>query len=470
MARMLLTFLLLSPALLGQDLAYIDAVGHGRFANIRGGRVIFVDNLNSSGAGSLKAAFEDSSGARIVIPRVGGFIDSNGNIGVDNDSLYYLGSASLVPIVLRNHGIIIRASHVVIDGHVGMIGDQWDSFETAPIQASGRDNIQIGGAAVPRFVSIVNCEVFYSLDENMSTFAESHQLTWYRNAFSQPINDSYHPTGTHAYNLLLHQSDNDSVTIYQNVFESQKSRGPKFGLNTEVELVNNVMYNWLQRATNMDSAVVANIIGNDYRQGPENPGGGNTPPIYLSNSGSDPNNDGRQLYLSGNIDDVLNTSDNGSTNWVMTNSPADSTLNKVSSPAAAQSGLTVLPAGDVWTTIKPNVGRLHLGQQDSMIAAMIARIDGNTAGIKDTTSNAWPAEFYDVDLDTVSFYDDSDDDGMWDTFEVAFGSDPNTNDINTLYLGYEYWQHFAYYAKFGTVWASLAESSTYNNYSRYQRY
>ena len=105
-----------------------------------------------------------------------------------------------------------------------------------------------------------------------------------------------------------------------------------------------------------------------------------------------------------------------------------------------------------------------------MITAMIARIDGNTAGIKDTTSNAWPAEFYDVDLDTVSFYDDSDDDGMWDTFEVAFGSDPNTNDINTLYLGYEYWQHFAYYAKFGTVWESMAESSTYNNYSRYQRY
>ena len=62
----------------GGTLAFPGAEGYGAYAKGgRGGKVLFVTNLNDSGPGSLREAVE-AKGPRTVIFRVGGVIETKG--------------------------------------------------------------------------------------------------------------------------------------------------------------------------------------------------------------------------------------------------------------------------------------------------------------------------------------------------------------------------------------------------------
>ena len=66
--------------------AFPGAEGFGAVATGgRGGQVIFVDNLNSSGPGSLRAACEMST-PRIILFRVGGLIQIDGYLKIKPDA------------------------------------------------------------------------------------------------------------------------------------------------------------------------------------------------------------------------------------------------------------------------------------------------------------------------------------------------------------------------------------------------
>ena len=59
----------------------------------RGGRVLFVTNLNDSGPGSFRAAAE-AEGPRIVVFRAGGIIDLKSNIRVTHPFLTVAGQTA----------------------------------------------------------------------------------------------------------------------------------------------------------------------------------------------------------------------------------------------------------------------------------------------------------------------------------------------------------------------------------------
>src|SRR5688572_28204706 len=80
----------------------------------RGGKVLFVTNLNDSGEGSLRAAC-DAKGPRIVVFRVGGIIDLQSPITVREPFLTIAGqSAPGDGICLRGNRFGIRTHDVVV--------------------------------------------------------------------------------------------------------------------------------------------------------------------------------------------------------------------------------------------------------------------------------------------------------------------------------------------------------------------
>ena len=81
----------------------------------RGGRVIEVTNLNSSGVGSFREACE-ASGKRVVVFRVGGTIDLKGrDIIIDDDYITIAGqTATGDGIQIKRGGLVIRANEVII--------------------------------------------------------------------------------------------------------------------------------------------------------------------------------------------------------------------------------------------------------------------------------------------------------------------------------------------------------------------
>src|SRR4029077_4215957 len=69
---------LLAPCAFAEQLAFPTAEGFGAHsAGGRGGKVLFVTNLNDSGPGSLREAI-DAEGPRVVLFRVGGLIETKG--------------------------------------------------------------------------------------------------------------------------------------------------------------------------------------------------------------------------------------------------------------------------------------------------------------------------------------------------------------------------------------------------------
>ncbi|KUJ86188.1 hypothetical protein AVO45_04310, partial [Ruegeria marisrubri] len=382
--------------LLQTDLAFDGAEGFGSGADGgRGGQIVKVTSLAEEGPGTLRWALEELAGPRIVVFEVSGRIDLTAPIYVNGD-VTIAGQTSPEGITITGAKLRIVESDVIVRGMHFRPGDgEGDSGDQ-------RDGISIGGPLQTVENVIVDGNSFsWSVDELVTVWYGARNITLSNNIFAEALKNSIHPKGDHSMGVLIGDGSSN-VTIVRNLFAHNEFRNATVKDNsTEIEFINNLIYNYGDRGFRGHSEITANIIGNIYLPGSDT---GNTAAIQLVGPG-----DGTAYYLDDNIADV--------------DGDAVSTISD--SPVFAPSNVSVLPSSQVMDYVLANAGARFpsLGSIDARIIQSVIDGTGNIidspddVGGYETVANPPPPS-------------DRDNDGVPDSHEEAVGTDPDVFDAH----------------------------------------
>jgi len=252
-------------AQISQDLpAFPQAEGFGAYAlGGRGGKVIFVDNLNDDGPGSLRAAVMDPE-PRIVIFRVSGTIELQSELRVTHPYITIAGqTAPGDGICLKNFPLKVHRTHdVIVRGIRVRPGIE--------LLSGGKSS---DGIAVEwsRNVIIDHCSASWSTDEILNTNNQAIDVTVQWCIFSESLNNSVQGR-EHGYAATL---GGTRTTYHHNLLAHNKGRNPSIGggdrnRRTEMDFTNNVVYNWVSRVCDGKPQTM-NFVANYYKQGPATP-------------------------------------------------------------------------------------------------------------------------------------------------------------------------------------------------------
>jgi hypothetical protein len=231
--------------------AFHTAEGYGRLATGgRGGTVIEVTNLNSSGEGSFRAAVE-ASGPRTVVFRVGGRI--NGGITVRNGNLTVAGQTA------PGKGICLSGGTFSVNG----ANDVIIRFIRSRVGSGGGGD----GMSSPNCQNVIwdHCTVSWTHDEAFSAHPTG-TITLQRSIISEALNYDNHgfaasvlgDIGSYHHNLLAHCYGRNWSLAGKSV------NGQCWG---RMDVRNNVVYNWGIRTTDGEINQV-NFVNNYYKPGP----------------------------------------------------------------------------------------------------------------------------------------------------------------------------------------------------------
>jgi len=255
--------------------AFPGAEGFGAMSiGGRGGKVLFVTNLNDSGPGSLRAAVE-SDGPRTVIFRISGTIALKSNLVVKNPYITIAGqTAPGDGICLKDRALAISADHVIVRYLRCRPGDNTKSANDAISISSGRNII------------VDHCSASWSVDETLSasTGGRLGNVTVQWCIISESLNDSTHSKGPHGYGSLIRGGWGNGYTFHHNLYAHHHARLPRPGNYNDIskdpdgftlDFRNNVIYNWGGRAAgyNADgsngtnSITKMNFVANYYKSG-----------------------------------------------------------------------------------------------------------------------------------------------------------------------------------------------------------
>lgn len=242
--------------------AFPGAEGFGMYtAGGRGGRVIRVTNLNTSGPGSLQEAC-NTPGPRIVVFDTSGVIP--GQVGIPHGQITILGQTAPAP------GITLR----------GMLYTPWDPTGQArysdivirflrirpdPIPGvTWADAIQFSG--VRRCVlDHISCS--WASDETVDIFSSAEMTVQWCAIEESDITG--HPEGMHGYGMI-NGPEGGWVSVHHNLFAHHSRRSPAIS-NGPSDIRNNVVYNFKDGFLhdNQPNDKGYNIIGNYYKTGPD---------------------------------------------------------------------------------------------------------------------------------------------------------------------------------------------------------
>ena len=239
--------------LLAQTPAFPGAEGFGKEASGgRGGIVIKVTNLNSTGSGSLRAALT-ASGPRTVIFEVGGTIDLQGNdIDIESGNITVAGqTAPGDGILIRNGKIQIEASNVIIRyirSRSG-IGPEEDGIAVTAYSGNTVEDVILD-----------HCSISWATDGNFD-------MRGIGSGRVRNITIQYSILAECTKNTLLYESV-ERVTYYQCLLALNSERNIRTVTNSNsdfaFEMINNLVYGF-RYATQITPNAKFTVLNNHYK-------------------------------------------------------------------------------------------------------------------------------------------------------------------------------------------------------------
>lgn len=259
-----LTFFILSPAAGAELPAFPGAEGFGAVAmGGRGGKVIKVTNLNSSGPGSLQAACE-AKAPRMVVFEVGGVI--RGDIAIKHSYITIAGQTAPSPGITiegrllsrpepwqRLHDIVVRFIRIRPPPTTGHEGDAIQLPDTERVIL---DHLSLSWA-----------------NDEMIDVIHSSEFTLQWSTLEESDLEGHGKGVAHNYGIISAYPNSGNITIHHNLFAHQSRRSPSltpYVPGKPSDFRNNVVYNFREGLTH-DGHVpqeAINLIGNYYKRGP----------------------------------------------------------------------------------------------------------------------------------------------------------------------------------------------------------
>ena len=243
--------------------AFPGAEGFGAFTpGGRGGKAVYVDNLNDSGVGSLREAVE-TSGPRKVVFRVGGVIPLKSTLMIKEPFITVDGQeAPGTGIMLRNHGVEVRTHDVVLRYFRVRVGDDDVRLEDPKALESYQGGT--GEHALYFIDGSKNCiadhlSLSWSTTKILSVTKLSDLITIQWCILSESLNFAGHGYASIAAGVRM--------TWHHNLFAHNQSRNVRFGNIADADFRNNLIYDWGDRVSYGEFDRV-NYVGNYVKAGP----------------------------------------------------------------------------------------------------------------------------------------------------------------------------------------------------------
>jgi hypothetical protein len=391
--------------------AFPGALGFGgRVTGGRGGRVLFVDNLDESGPGSLQAAV-DEQGPRTILFRTSGVIE-------DPEVLIRSGDLTIAGQTAPGTGIILRGR---------LVADYGSNVENVIVRhlhvrpdPDGSDPLQFDAIQFSRVRGAIldHVSAAFGIDETVDLF-EAQDISVGFSTIESSATEG-HPEGVHNHALIA-GPDSRNISIYNTLFAHHGTAAPALS-GGPAELVGSVLYDVEQAVTHRDPARGRfQYVGNTFRTGPNA-----TLMPFTFDDEREPPDPGLGYYLSGNrvdgtdstcaagpVDDPWSTCTHdlrrGATFRVQTAWDDASFPSRVPVPAETAEAAYARVLAEAGAFPRDKVARGVLEDVASRGGQWGANIPGDLGGGR---------------FDPLTLPVDSDADGMPDEWELERGLDP----------------------------------------------